>query len=94
MKAFAMAGLVLMMGCASFGDHPAFEEAFYVDREFGEAQQYSWDLVVAHPDRPYAHQKPEGLPGVAAENVMDVHVKTYAERPAKVPVLTLGVVGE
>jgi hypothetical protein len=36
--------MVLLAGCASM------EEAYYVDREFGLAQQAAWDNQVAYPD--------------------------------------------
>ena len=87
-----VAGL-LLVGCAAVPPS-AQESAYYLDRERGLDQQHSWDLQVALPDAPYALRSPEGLGGVHAEEVMDVHNRTFGEKPEKVPVLTLGLTGD
>ncbi len=89
----AAAALLGGVGCAHV-DHPALHQAYYVDREYGQAQQHSWDLQVAYPDYRYADRTPEGLEGINAEGVMGVHNETFAEKPTQAPVMTFGVLGE
>ena len=43
----------LLAGCASF------EEAYYVDREMGQAQMMAWDNQVAYPDYRHIAKTPE-----------------------------------
>ncbi|MDW7711809.1 MAG: hypothetical protein SCH98_15190 [Deferrisomatales bacterium] len=93
MLCVAAAAFLVGAGCAHV-DHPAFHQAYYVDQEYGQAQQHSWDLQVAYPDYRYADRTPEGLEGVNAEGVMGVHNQTFSEKPAQAPVMTLGVLGE
>ncbi len=78
--------IVLLAGCASF------EEAYYVDREFGLAQQTTWDSQVAYPDYRYAAKTPITIDGVTAEEIMGVYNKTFAKEPEGVDVFQLGVV--
>lgn len=95
MKTFAwiLTTVVLTAGCAAT-DKPYLHEAYHLDREWGQAQQYTWDLQVAYPDYRYAAKTPEDLEGINAEEVMNVNNKTFAEKPEKVDIFTLGLVGE
>jgi hypothetical protein len=77
--------IVLLAGCASF------EEAYYVDREFGLAQQATWDKHVAYPDYRYAAKTPEATSGVTAEEIMSVYNDTFSKPPEKVDVFQLGI---
>lgn len=84
----SIAALFLVGGCASF------ESAYYVDREFGQASQASWDQQVLYPDYRYAHTIPEGNAGIVAEEIMAVHIETYKEKPEDVNVFQMGVIGQ
>jgi len=79
------AALFLMTGCASF------ESAYYVDREFGQASQASWDQQILYPDYRYADSIPVGTSGIIAEEIMGVHIETYKEKPEEVNVFQLGL---
>jgi hypothetical protein len=81
-----LAALLLAGGCASF------ESAYYVDREFGQASQASWDQQVLYPDYRYADVIPEGSTGIIAEEIMAVHIETYKKAPTEGNVLQMGVV--
>lgn len=81
----SIAALFLAAGCASF------ESAYYVDREFGQASQFSWDQQILYPDYRYADVIPEGNTGIVAEEIMTVHVETYKQEPTKVEVFQLGI---
>jgi hypothetical protein len=87
MKAIILAitATVLLAGCASF------EEAYYLDREFGQDSMAAWDGQVAYPDYRYAKNTPEGTNGITAEEIMDVYNETFAEEPEKVDVFQLGI---
>jgi hypothetical protein len=82
-----IAASLLIAGCASL------EEAYYVDHEFGQRSQQTWDMQVAYPDYRYVYDQdgnmknPETLDGIAAEEVMDVLTKTYGEKAEKVDVM-------
>lgn len=80
-----MTAMVLLTGCA------AMEEAYYVDREFGLGQQMAWDNQVAYPDYRYAAKTPEITEGITAEEIMNVHNETFAEKPEQVDVFQLGI---
>lgn len=77
--------MVLLAGCA------AMEEAYYVDREFGLAQQATWDNQVAYPDYRHVAKTPEITEGVTSEEIMDVYNKTFAEAPEEVDIFQLGI---
>jgi hypothetical protein len=83
--AFIVATVLLLTGCASL------QEAYYIDREFGQLSQASWDQQVAYPDYRYAAKTPETLEGITAEEVMDVYNETYAEEPEKVDIINFGL---
>ncbi len=79
-----LASSILLVGCASF------EEAYYVDREFGQQSQETWDMQVAYPDYRYVADQttgefnnPETLEGLPAENVMEVYTDTFADAPTE-----------
>ncbi len=83
-----LASSILLLGCASM------EEAYYVDREFGQGSQETWDMQVAYPDYRYvtdqttgAERTPETLEGLPAENVMNVYTNTFADKPTKTNVV-------
>jgi hypothetical protein len=76
---------VLLAGCASM------EEAYYVDREFGLAQQVSWDNHVAYPDYRHVAKVPETTEGITAEEIMNVYNGTFSEAPEKIDVFQLGI---
>ncbi|MCD6526027.1 MAG: hypothetical protein J7K75_03435 [Desulfuromonas sp.] len=82
---FIIAVSFVLSGCASF------EEAYHLDREFGEASQATWDQQIAYPEAPYADNVPETLSGITAEEVMSVHNETFAEAPTEVDVFQLGI---
>jgi hypothetical protein len=80
--------MVLLAGCASM------EEAYYVDREFGLAQQAAWDKQVAYPDYRHVAKIPEITEGITAEEIMNIYNQTYAEEPEQVDVFQLGLTQE
>jgi hypothetical protein len=63
----------------------------YVDREFGQAQMAAWDKIIANPEAPMAGVIPTGMSGVAAEEVMTVRTKAFAEKSTKSQVFQLGI---
>jgi hypothetical protein len=88
-----VASSILLVGCASM------EEAYYVDREFGQQSQETWDMQVAYPDYRYATNQstgeiknPENLEGLPAENVMEVYTNTFGEAPTEANVIEFGLV--
>jgi hypothetical protein len=87
-----IAASVLFAGCASM------EEAYYVDQEFGQASQETWDMQVAYPDYRYVYDQegnmknPEGMDGIAAEEAMDVLTRAYGEKAEKTDVLQFDLV--
>lgn len=85
----ALMAISLLAGCAA-----AFEEAYYVDREWGQAQMDAWDRQVAYPNYKYAGKTPEGMEGITAEEVMGVYNQSFAERAEKTEVFELGVTSE
>lgn len=83
--AFIVATVLLLSGCASL------QEAYYVDREFGQLSQASWDQQIAYPDYRYAGNPTETLEGITAEEIMGVYNETYAEEPEDVEVIQFGL---
>jgi len=77
--------MVLLAGCASM------EEAYYVDREYGLAQQVTWDNHVAYPDYRHVAKTPQTTEGVTAEEIMNVYNGTFSEAPEQVDVFQLGI---
>lgn len=87
MRAYLLiiAASIVLSGCASF------EEAYYLDRDFGEASQSTWAHQVVPTDNRYVESLPQNLSGITAEEVMDVHNETFAEEPTEIDVFQLGV---
>ncbi len=83
-----IAASLLLAGCASL------EEAYFVDREFGQAAQQTWDMQVAYPDYRYVYDQdgkmkdPQGMDGINAEEVMNTLTQTYGEKPTEAEALT------
>jgi hypothetical protein len=77
--------VLLLTGCASL------QEAYYIDREFGQHSQAAWDSQIAYPDYRYAAQTPETLEGITAEEVMNVYNKTFAEKPETIDIIQFGI---
>jgi hypothetical protein len=77
--------MALLGGCASF------EEAYYLDREFGIASQAAWDKQVVYPDYRYAAKVPETTEGITAEGIMDTYNNTFAEAPEQINVFQMGL---
>jgi len=75
--------LLGLSGCASL------EEAYHLDREFGESSRVSWRQQVAYPETETL-QTPEGVSGIAAEGIMAVYNGTFAEKPQQLNILSLG----
>ncbi|MGE4545490.1 MAG: hypothetical protein AB7D06_15430 [Pedobacter sp.] len=82
---FAIATILLLTGCASM------QEAYYVDRDFGQQSQAAWDQQVAYPDYRYASTIPENLDGITAEEIMKVYNETFAEKPENVNIINFGL---
>ena len=82
---FAIATVLLLTGCASM------QEAYYIDRDFGQQSQAAWDQQVAYPDYRYAAKTPENLEGITAEEVMKVYNDTFAEKPENVNIINFGL---
>jgi hypothetical protein len=88
LTAFALG--VALVGCGQ----PYMEEAYYLDKEFGKATAAAFDKQVVNPEPLKRDVVPEGVDGIHAEQVMDVHDSTYGTKPAKNPVLKMGLVSE
>ncbi|MEN8729652.1 MAG: hypothetical protein AB1Z51_07655, partial [Desulfuromonadales bacterium] len=65
-KVLVIGFMLALGGCASF------EEAYIVDREFGQATQAAIASQVAYPDR-QSFKTPEGTEGINAEEIMNVY---------------------
>jgi PBP1b-binding outer membrane lipoprotein LpoB len=80
-----LTAVLLLAGCASL------EEAYYIDKEFGQDSQATWDRQVMYPDYRFAHKTPETIEGVTAEEIMKVYNDTFAEKPEQINVLGFGL---
>ena len=65
--------VALLAGCASF------EEAYYVDREFGMANNDAFDRQIVHKDYKYAGEPVNDLSGIHAEPIMETYQGTFSE---------------
>jgi hypothetical protein len=83
-------GFMLALGGCAAPEKASFEEAYIVDREFGQATQAAWASQVAYPDR-QSFKTPEGTEGINAEEIMDVYNQTFAEEPQQINVLEFGL---
>jgi len=79
---------VALVGCA------AFEETYYLDREFGQAQTETWDKMIAYPESKYADKTPEGLEGIHAEPAMEVYQRSFSKEPTPTNVIKFGIVND
>jgi len=84
-------GAVALLGCAA---HPEkFEQAYYVDHEWGVAQMQSWDAQVLNPKPARAEAVPEGMAGIHAEPVVRTLHESYQEKPQRIEIADIGIVG-
>ncbi|MDH3392641.1 MAG: hypothetical protein OEL66_01445 [Desulfobulbaceae bacterium] len=74
-----MIGLFLLIGCTTMN----------IDREHGKASMSSWDMQIADKDPAVADQTPEGLPGISAEEMMDVRNKSFGEEETDIGSITV-----
>lgn len=65
-----LAGM-LLAGCA--------HEAYYVDHEYGMAQNDAFDRQIVHKDYPHADKATEGLEGIHAESIMQTYHETFQD---------------
>ena len=79
---------VTLAGCA------AFEETYYLDREYGQAQMASWNKMIANPESKYADKTPEGLEGINAEPAMAVYQRSFSKEPTPTNVIKFGIVND
>lgn len=88
--AYIIAASLLLAGCASL------EEAYYVDREIGQAQMATWDKQVAFPDYRHVAKLPEVTEGIDAEEIMNIYNETYSEEPTeeRINIMGFGEIGE
>jgi hypothetical protein len=79
MKRFVLFGIMLLMtaGCAPF------QEAYYIEREFGKESRAAWDAQIVHKDGRYGDRVPEGMSGITAEEVMRVRNQTFSEEATR-----------
>lgn len=73
MKYFVLiiASGMLLSGCA--------QEAYYVDHEFGMAQNDAFDRQIVHKDYAHANKPVEGLDGIYAESIMEAYHETFSD---------------
>ncbi|PLX86250.1 MAG: hypothetical protein C0617_01315 [Desulfuromonas sp.] len=83
--ALIISGILLLAGCAPL------EEAYYLDREYGQANLDARSRQVAYPDYRYAGKTPQGTEGIAAEEIMSVHNSTFGKAPEQVNVFQLDI---
>jgi len=73
----AFLSLVLMSGCNFM------EKSYCLDKEFGQAQQVTWNNMIADPNPGHADKAVAGVAGIHAEGIMDVYNKSFQEPPHK-----------
>lgn len=83
-RLFLAASVLLLTACT------ASHEASYVDSEFGQAMQITFDSQVAFPGSPHEGEIPAGLEGINSEELMNAHVNSLSEATEKTKVFTLG----
>ena len=81
----ALFAMLLVGGCASM------EEAYHLDRKFGEAQLASWEQIVAYPQGLHSDKIPEGQQGIHTEAGMKVYHRSFAVEPTKTETIKLGI---
>ena len=72
--------LALLAGCASF------EEAYYLDREFGQASRETWNKQILNPEAQTTKKVPTDIAGINTERAMDTHNKSFGDIPEKTEV--------
>ncbi len=85
--------LLMMSACA------AFEETYYVDREFGLASQAAFDNQIANGENQVADDPPEGvvddppkgLEGINAERMMAAHNEAFGKSPQETNVFNISL---
>lgn len=60
---------LLLVGCA--------HEAYYVDHEFGMAQNDAFDQQIAYKNGEYSGQTPTGMSGIHSEKIMDAFQASF-----------------
>ena len=76
---------LLLTGCASF------QEAYYLDQEFGEDNKAAWNQQIAFPEASPENQALMGIEGITAEEIMGVYNGTFAEKPMQQSILSFGL---
>lgn len=71
-KAILSLAIVTLIGGCIITD-----EAYYIDREHGKAQNDAFDQQVAYKDYRYAEQTPTGMPGIHSEKIMDSYQYSF-----------------
>ena len=72
-RLFLVAAILLLTACT------AAHETAYVDAEFGQATQMSFDQQVAFPDNPHDGKIPENLEGISAEELMNAYTSSFSK---------------
>lgn len=87
-----LVGAVALLGCAA---HPEkFESAYYLDQEWGMAQMQSWDAQVLNRQPARAEAVPEGMDGIHAEPVVKTLHEGYKEKPQRLNIADIGIIGK
>ena len=76
---------LMLTGCASF------QEAYYLDREYGVASKAAWEQQIAFPDAAPEQQALMGMEGITAEEIMSVYNGTFADEPMEQSILSFGL---
>jgi len=85
--------LLMIHGCA------AFEETYYVDREFGLTSQAAFDNQIARsenqvtddPAEGVVDDPPKGLEGINAERMMAAHNESFGKPPQETNVFNISL---
>jgi len=83
-----LAAVIACAGCSTM------EEAYFLDREYGQAQMASWEKMIVNPHPQHAESLPEGMEGIHAEPAMRVYHKSFSKEPTKTDVIKFGIVNE
>lgn len=69
--------MIIFIAVAFVGGCAWNKEAYYVDHEFGKAQNDAFDQQIAYKDYRYANSKPADMPGIHAEKIMDTFQESF-----------------
>ncbi len=69
--------LVGLVGCSTYPNSYYLQDAYYVDHEFGVAQNDAIEQQIAHKDYKYAQEGPADMPGIHAEKIMDTYQDSF-----------------